>query len=129
MASLNEIQIMGNVGQDPEIRDAGSNKVASFSVAVTEKYNDKETTEWFNVVCWNKQAETAVKYFKKGTSLYIKGKIQTRSWEKDGVKQYKTELLMSGFRFIGGKKQEEGEKPATSTPAPTLPDMKDDLPF
>jgi len=129
MASLNEICIMGNVGQDAEIRDAGSSKVASFSVAVTEKYNDKESTEWFNVVAWNKQAEIAEKYFKKGTSLYIKGKIQTRTWDKDGVKQYRTELLMFGFQFIGGKKEDSASTPKASAPAQTLPKMEDDLPF
>ena len=109
MASLNECAFMGNLGKDAEVRQAGDSKVASFSLAVTEKYKDKESTEWINCVAWNKLADVAEKFFKKGTQLYVKGKVQTRSWEKDGVTQYRTEFVIFSFQFIGGKKEDGGQ--------------------
>ena len=127
MASLNECAFMGNLGKDAEVRQAGDSKVASFSLAVTEKYKDKENTEWVNCVAWGKLAEVAEKYFKKGTQLYVKGKVQTRSWDKDGVTQYRTEFVIFSFQFIGGPKQEASAD--KSEPAPSLPKMEDDLPF
>jgi len=126
MSNLNKCMFMGNLGKDAEVRQAGDSKVASFSLAVSEKYKDTEKTEWVNCVAWGKLADVAEKYFKKGTKLYVEGKMQTRSWDKEGVTQYRTEFVIFSFQFIGGPKQ-DGEKPAAA--APTLPPISDDLPF
>jgi len=113
MASLNKVQIIGNLGKDPESKTAGSSPVCNFSVAVTERFKDKsgqqqEKTEWVNVVCWNNVATLAGTYLKKGSSVYIEGKLQTRSWDQDGVKKYMTEVQAFSIQFLDGKKQEEG---------------------
>ena len=96
--SLNKVTLIGRLGQDPEIREVGMSKVANFSVATDESYTDKsgnkvEKTEWHRIVMWNKPAETAERYLKKGSLVYIEGKLETRSWENDsGEKRYSTEI-------------------------------------
>lgn len=115
--SLNRAQILGNCGKDAEVRMVGENKVATFSVATAEKYKDsksgewKENTEWHNIVCWRHTAELAEKYIRKGTQLYIEGKIRTRSWEKDGEKRYVTEIVADTIQLLG-KKEESAPTPA-----------------
>lgn len=142
--SVNRALILGNCGKDPEVRVVGENKVASFSVATTEKYKDsktgewKENTEWHNIVCWRNTAELAEKYVQKGMLLYIEGKLRTRSWEKDGEKRYVTEIIADMLQFLE-KKQDSQSAPAPapapqarpkSTPLPTEDDdPSDDLPF
>ena len=107
--SVNRALILGNCGKDPEVRVVGENKVVSFSVATTEKYKDsktgewKENTEWHNIVCWRNTAELAEKYIKKGTQLFIEGKLRTRSWEKDGEKRYVTEIVADSIQLLGKK--------------------------
>lgn len=144
--SVNKVIILGNCGKDPEVRVVGEHKVASFSVATTEKYKDsktdewKENTEWHNVVCWRNTAELADKYIKKGTQLYIEGKLRTRSWEKDGEKRYVTEIVADSIQLLGKKDSQSApasapqqeKKKFDTTPLPTTsaddaPD--DDLPF
>lgn len=131
--SLNRAQIIGNCGKDAEVRMVGENKVATFSVATAEKYKDsksgewKENTEWHNIVCWRHTAELAEKYIRKGTQLYIEGKIRTRSWEKDGEKRYVTEIVADSIQLLG-KKEESAPTPAThQRPHNTTP-IVDDLP-
>ena len=131
--SLNKAQIIGNCGKDAEVRMVGENKVATFSVATAEKYKDsksgewKENTEWHNIVCWRHTAELAEKYIRKGTQLYIEGKIRTRSWEKDGEKRYVTEIVADSIQLLG-KKEESAPTPAThKRPHNTTP-IVDDLP-
>lgn len=131
--SLNKAQIIGNCGKDAEVRMVGENKVATFSVATAEKYKDsksgewKENTEWHNIVCWRHTAELAEKYIRKGTQLYIEGKIRTRSWEKDGEKRYVTEIVADTIQLLG-KKEESAPTPAThQRPHNTTP-IVDDLP-
>lgn len=131
--SLNKAQIIGNCGKDAEVRMVGENKVATFSVATAEKYKDsksgewKENTEWHNIVCWRHTAELAEKYIRKGTQLYIEGKIRTRSWEKDGEKRYVTEIVADSIQLLG-KKEESAPTPAThQRPHNTTP-IVDDLP-
>ena len=117
--SVNRAIMLGNCGKDPEVRMVGENKVATFSLATTEKYKDsktgewKENTEWHNIVCWRNTAEIADKYIKKGTQLFIEGKLRTRSWEKDGEKRYVTEIVADSIQLLG--KKEGGE---TAAPAP-----------
>ena len=107
MASLNKAQIIGNLGRDPEIKTIPSGqKVASFSLACSEKYTDKngqkvEKTEWINCKAWGKLAEIIEKYVKKGSQIYVEGKLETQSFEKDGVKKYKTEIIVNQMLMLG----------------------------
>jgi len=110
MASLNRLSIIGNITKDPEIRQIpNGDSVGSFSVAVNESYKDKdgnkkESTEFVNVVVWRALAEIAGKYLKKGSQVYIEGKIQTRAWDdKEGNKRYTTELVARDFQMLGSK--------------------------
>lgn len=107
---------IGNVGQNPDVRSLDNGiKVANFSVATTERaYTLKngtqvpERTEWHNVVVWRGLAEIVEKYVKKGTKLYIEGKIKTRSYDdKQGVKRYITEIYADQLELLGGKPQEQ----------------------
>ena len=104
--SVNKAILVGRVGKPVEVRTAGESKVASFSLATTEKYKDsktgewKENTEWHNIVCWRNTAELAEKYIKKGTQLFIEGKLRTRSWDKDGEKRYVTEIVAENIQKI-----------------------------
>lgn len=113
MAALNRVMIIGNLGKDPESKEVGSGQVTSFPIAVTEKYKDRngthqETTEWVNVVCWSKLAEISQKYLKKGSSVYIEGKLKTRSWEdQNGVKKYVTEVLANSMQMLGGRGEQK----------------------
>lgn len=136
--SVNKAILLGRVGKDPEVRTAGESKVASFTLATTEKYKDsktgewKENTEWHNIVCWRNTAELAEKYVQKGMLLYIEGKLRTRSWDdKDGNKRYVTEIIAESMQFLE-KRQDSAPAPApqpqkrfNTTP---LPVDDDDLP-
>jgi single-strand DNA-binding protein len=104
---LNEVKLIGNLGQNPEVRTLNNgNKVANFSLATSETYKDRDgqkqtVTEWHNVVIWGKLAEVAERYLTKGSQVYVSGKLKTRSWEdKDGNKKYITEIVLEQF---GGK--------------------------
>lgn len=108
--SVNKVILVGNVGKDPEIRMAGDKKVANFSFATSEKYKNETTTEWHNVVIWDKLAEIVEKYVKKGSQLYLEGRIKTRSWEdKNGSKRYTTEVVMDTMKMLGGNKKTDSE--------------------
>ncbi len=123
MASLNKVMIIGNLGSEPEMRfTPNGNPVTSFSVATNRVYNTpdgekKKETEWFNVVAWNKQAESVNQFLKKGSLVYIEGRLQTRSWESpDGQKHYRTEVIARQITFLdrqaagplGDEKPEDG---------------------
>ena len=100
MADLNKVMILGNLGQDPEIRyTANGSAVATFSVAANRNYRrpdgewEKET-EWFSVVAWNQLAERVAQNLQKGARVYVEGRLHTRSWEgQDGMRRYKTEVI------------------------------------
>jgi single-strand DNA-binding protein len=107
MAGLNKVMIIGNLGQDPEMRyTANGNAVTTFSVACNRSYGGadgerREETEWFNVVTWNKLAETCSQYLQKGRRAYVEGRLQTRSWEgQDGQKRYRTEVIANTVLFL-----------------------------
>lgn len=107
MLGVNKVILIGNLGKDPELRyTPGGQAVATFSLATTERWNDKngqrqDRTEWHNVVAWGKLAELVNQYLKKGRSAYIEGKITTRSWDdRDGVKKYRTEIVASQVQFL-----------------------------
>lgn len=112
MANLNKTLIIGNVGKPVELRYTPSGKaVANFTVAVNSFFTKadgekKQDTEWFNVVVWGKLAEVCNQYLTKGKQVYIEGQMKTRSWDKDGVKHYRTELLARQVQFLGGKPTE-----------------------
>ena len=133
MAGVNKVILVGNLGKDPEVRylDSGV-AVANFSLATTENYKNKEgervsQTEWHNVVLWRGLAEVAEKYLKKGSSIYIEGKIRTRKWEdKEGVTRYSTEILGDNMTMLGGKPAAENTNEA---PAKSSDKQADDLPF
>lgn len=103
--SLNEIQLIGNLGSDPEVKAMPSgDKVANFSVATSERWKDKATgadkekTEWTRIVVWGKLADIVEKYLKKGSKVYVKGALQTRKWQDaSGQDKYSTEVVLRGF--------------------------------
>jgi len=109
--SVNKAIIVGNLGADPEVRfTTGGTAVANFSVATNEKWKDKSTgedkekAEWHNIVAWDKLGEICGEYLKKGSQVYIEGKIQTRKWEdKEGVKRYTTEIIAYKMEMLGNK--------------------------
>lgn len=110
MASLNRVEIIGNVGGEPEMRFTPTGTaVCSFSVAVNTKFSEKEETEWFNIVAWKKLAEQCNQYLDKGRQIFVEGRLHTRSWnDQEGVKHYRTELIANKVLFLGkGDKHEE----------------------
>ena len=110
MASLNKVQIIGNLGRDPEMRfTANGNPMATFSVACSRRYTtrdgeQRDETEWVRVVCWQRLAELAGQYLSKGRSVYVEGRLQTRQWEdNDGNTRYTTEVVANDIQFLGGR--------------------------
>ena len=111
MASLNKVQLIGNLGKDPEFRafsDGGS--IASVRIATTEKWKDKESgemrehTEWHNLAFHNRLAEIASEYLKKGSPIYVEGRLRTRKWQTDaGEDRYITEIRVDEMQMLGGK--------------------------
>ena len=131
MAGVNKVILVGNLGKDPEVKylDNGV-AVANFSLATTENYKNKQgervsQTEWHNIVLWRGLAEVAEKYLKKGSSIYIEGKIKNRKWEdKDGNTRYNTEILGDNMTMLGTKPSTEETSLKTNTQ-----ETNDDLPF
>ena len=108
--SLNKAMLIGNVGRDPEVRYLEGNngaKVATFTLATTERYRDRngetrENTEWHNIVAWRNTADVVEKFVKKGTQVYIEGRIRTRSWDdQTGNKRYTTEIMADTLQLLG----------------------------
>lgn len=138
---LNKAQIIGRVGKDPEIRySAAGDAIANFSVATSERYKDKSTgnavekTEWHNVSAFRRLAEIIGEYVKKGSLVYIEGKIQTRKWQdKDGQDRYTTGIVASEMKILTPRGESEPAqqpqpKPAASNQG-SLADLDDDIPF
>ena len=137
MAGVNKVILIGNLGKDPEVRylDSGV-AVANFSLATTESYKNKEgervsQTEWHNVVLWRGLAEVAEKWLKKGSSVYIEGKIRNRKWEdKEGNTRYTTEILGDNMTMLGKKDDNSSQSTASSSEESVPQEEKgDDLPF
>lgn len=126
--SLNKVMLIGNVGKDPEVRyldnnnnpNSGNTKVAQFTLATTERYRDRngelrENTEWHNIVAWRNSADIAEKYIRKGTQVFIEGKLRTRSWtDQSGNKRYTTEITVDNIQLLGRK----SDNPAAQEGAP-----------
>ena len=113
------VTVVGALGRDPEVKSTPTGKkVANFSVAVDQGYGDSKKTEWVNIVVWEKLAELTEKYLKKGKVVALSGTLQTRSWDKDGVKQYRTEVVARDITFLdGGSIKSEGNSGRASAPA------------
>ncbi len=158
---VNKVILVGTCGQDPEVRYMpNGNAVTNLSLATSEQWTDKQTgqkvekTEWHRVSLFGKVAEIAGEYLRKGSQVYIEGKLQTREWEKDGIKRYTTEIIvdMQGtMQLLGGRPQGDsaaqaqgaGNRPPqaspqresraapqqTPQPAPDFDSFDDDIPF
>lgn len=135
--SLNKVMLIGNLGKDPELKYTPSGvAVATFSMATSEQWKDQEgnaqeRTEWHNIVAWRKLAEIVGEYMKKGKKVYIEGKLQTRNYEKDGVKRYITEIVADQIIMLDGAGQRTAGSSAVEETAPAVSDAPkdDDLPF
>lgn len=109
MAGINKVILIGRLGRDPEVRyTPDGTAVANFSIATSEEWKDKnsgekrEKTEWHRIVAWRRLGEICGEYLSKGREVYVEGKLQTRSWEQDGVTRYMTEIVAATVQFIGG---------------------------
>jgi|TARA_B110000438_G_scaffold181667_1_gene173575 single-strand DNA-binding protein len=151
---VNKVILVGNVGNDPEFRSMpNGNGVCNVSIATSDTWKDKNTgeqqekTEWHRVVFFNRLAEIVEQYVKKGSKLYLEGRLQTRSWEQDGVKRYSTEIVASEMQMLDsrggggvaqgdnsfGQNQQGSPAPAQAAPAQAAPanfdNFDDDIPF
>ena len=161
MASLNKVLLIGNLGRDPENRFLPSGgAVCNFSIATTDRFTDKsgqkqERTEWHNIVMYGKLAEIAAQYLRKGSAVYVEGRLQTRKWQdkNTGADRYSTEIIADQMQMLGGKGQGGAPSgpddynqeytsapqqqsapaarmaPAAAKPAGKFDDFEDDIPF
>lgn len=147
---VNKVILVGNLGKDPEVQNFETGKKASFSIATTEIQRDREGneiqhTEWHNLVMWRGLADIAENYLRKGSQVYVEGKLRSRSFDaKDGTKRFITEIQVDNLVLLGGRKEGGNEyqpsapaqasnpTPAPTpgnTPAPAVEEKEDDLPF
>lgn len=137
MASVNKVMIIGNLGADPETRYMPSgDAVTNIRVATTESWKDKsgqkqEHTEWHRVGFFGRLAEIAGEYLKKGSSVWIEGRIRTRKFQdKEGQDRYSTEIIADRFQILSGRKKEDTDSAAPAKkPGHGFEDMDDDIPF
>lgn len=151
--SVNKVILVGRLGKDPETRYMTNGEaVTNATMATSENWKDKsgekqEKTEWHNLVFYRKLAEIAGEYLKKGSQLYVEGKLQTRKWEKDGVTRYTTEIIVNEMTMLGGKstggsfevvENQPASAPAARASAPatkaapaakSIDNFDDDIPF
>jgi single-strand DNA-binding protein len=135
MAGVNKVILVGNLGKDPEVRHLeGGTAVANFTLATTEVFKDKtgvrqEQTEWHSIVVWRGLAEIAEKYLKKGMTIYLEGKLRTRSWDdKEGHKRNSTEIVGDTFTILSKKENSPSVGNADEGQS-NSPKTLDDLPF
>jgi single-strand DNA-binding protein len=134
MGTVNKAILVGNLGRDAEVRFTPSGQsVASFSIATTENWTSKdgekkEQTEWHKIVLWGKSAETLQPYLTKGKQIYVEGRLQTRTWEKDGQKHYTTEVKADRIVLLGSRGGERSERSSESG-APYADPMRDQNPI
>lgn len=146
---INKVILIGNLGQDPEVRHTtDDNSVATITVATNEQWKDKNTgeqvtkTEWHRVVFFRRLAEIVGEYLKKGSPVYIEGKLQTRKWQdKEGKDRYTTEIVANEMQMLGGGQPQQDahnqaksngyqqEAPVSNVPTDAAPDFDDDIPF
>ena len=131
--SVNKVILIGHLGQDPETRYTPEGKaITNMSHATSEKWGGEEKTEWHRVVAFGKTAELCRDYLAKGRQVYLEGRLQTREWEKNGVKRYTTEVIADRVVFLKGGNSERQEE-AAPRPAPVqsrlIADDNEDVPF
>ena len=142
---VNKVILVGNLGKDPEVRHLeNGTAVANFPIATSESYKDKDgnridQTEWHNVVVWRKLAEIAESYLKKGSQIYLEGKLRTRSWDdQQGNKRYTTEVVADTFTMLGKKEDSQTTQDFAKSNSPASiknnaveenNSIEDDLPF
>jgi single-strand DNA-binding protein len=152
MSGVNKVILVGRLGKDPEVRNLDNGAVvANFTIATSESYKDKTTgekkeiTEWHNVVLWRGLAEIAQKYLHKGDMVYVEGKLRTRSWEKEGITRYTTEIVADNMTMLGSRSGSGGggsgggyssndssrstERAASGSYSAPADNSTDDLPF
>ena len=153
MASINKVILVGNLGRDPEVRyTPDNNAITNISIATTDRYKDKNTgeqkeiTDWHRVVFFNRLAEIAGEYLKKGSQVYIEGRLRTRKWtDQSGVDKYTTEIIADQMQMLGsrsggsggGVAYDDGYGAPAAAPAPArapaakkpVDDLEDDIPF
>lgn len=130
--SLNKVMLIGNLGRDPELKSLPSGShVASFTMATSRRWKDKngemqEETQWHNVVAWGPQAETIATYLKKGSKVFVEGRLTHRSWDdQQGQKRYVTEVVLESFVFLDGAP--EGGRVTRREPIPPPPEPPVDV--
>lgn len=116
-ASVNECTFIGNLGSDPEIRQAGDKQVASWNIACSKTWKDadgnrQEKTNWIPCVAWGATANIAQQFLRKGSQVWVRGAMETRKWEKDGVEHYKTEIIVERLQLLGKRENDGSEAPA-----------------
>lgn len=146
---VNKVILIGNLGSDPDLKNLPSgNAVVSFSVATSESWKDKQTgaqqekTEWHRIVMFNRLAEVAGEYLKKGSKVYLEGKLQTRKWQgEDGADRYTTEIVANQMQMLDSRPSADQDGSRTvpfddansqapqQQPAPSFDDFDDDIPF
>lgn len=149
MSGVNKVILVGRLGKDPEVRNLESGtSVANFTMATSESYKDrvtgekKEITEWHNIVLWRGLAEVAQRYLHKGDLVYIEGKLRTRSWEKEGVTRYTTEVVADNMTMLSSRSSSSGYNSGSDMQSGSAPERSnaeafrtpvdsstDDLPF
>lgn len=137
--SFNKVLLIGNVGRDPEVRHLeGGSAVANFTLATSERFKDKngatqDITEWHNIVCWRNLAELSEKYIRKGSQIFVEGKIRTRNWtDQTGNKRYTTEILADNIRLLDKKGSQTAASPVETQSAGFALESEptdNDLPF
>lgn len=136
MAGVNKVILVGNLGADPEMRYTPSGTaVCKFRIATSEKYKDRqgnmqERTDWHRITAWGKLAETCGQYLAKGKQVYIEGRLEYGSYEKDGVKHYTTDIIAFTMKMLGGQGQDnrvQEPEPPFGPPEGGVPE--DDIPF
>ena len=141
---INKVIIVGHLGKDPEVRyTSNGGAIANLTIATSEQWTDKqsgqkqEKTEWHRVVMFGKLGEISGEYLKKGSQVYIEGRLQTREWEKDGVKRYTTEIVANDMQMLGGGARTGATESGASlsgqggapSPQAATDDYDDDLPY
>ena len=148
MAGVNKVILIGNLGKDPELKygQASGKAVCRFSLATTERWSGEERTEWHNLVLFDRTAEVANEYLRKGSQIYVEGRIQTRKWQgQDGQDRYTTEIVVSNMTMLGSggggrreaanedytpaPRREAAPRPAAAKPQGGRPAAMDDDPF
>jgi single-strand DNA-binding protein len=146
MSGVNKVILVGRLGKDPEVRNLDNGAVvANFTMATSESYKDKTTgekkeiTEWHNIVLWRGLAEISQRYLHKGDMVYVEGKLRTRSWEKDGVTRYTTEIIADNMTMLSTKgagpssgdmgAPRSGERVSSASYSAPADSGTDDLPF